>query len=191
MRKFALIAAFVAISIPAMALPTAPATPPLPVAAPATPTSLKPPSPATPAIGIAQTVVVTAPAKPLTAVAPAAPIDLNFAKADELQALTGIGPARAKAIVDGRPYGAPQDIVTKGIVPQSAFDAIKARISVATVNINTATVAELVDRLPGIGDVRANAIVKKRPFKAADELVSKGIITQAIFDGLKGIATVR
>jgi len=33
----------------------------------------------------------------------------------------------------------------------------------------------------GIGDARAPAIVKGRPYKAPEELVKKGILTQAVF----------
>ncbi len=46
-------------------------------------------------------------------------IDINSASRDELEALTGIGPARAEAIVKGRPYKGKDELHRKGIVPES------------------------------------------------------------------------
>ena len=55
-------------------------------------------------------------------------IDINSATVDELQGLSGIGPALSKKIVDGRPYRAKSDLVTKKIIPQSTYDKIKDQI---------------------------------------------------------------
>jgi DNA uptake protein ComE-like DNA-binding protein len=55
-------------------------------------------------------------------------IDINRAKAEELMTLRGIGEARAKAIVKGRPYARKDEIVQKKIVPQSVYDDIKEQI---------------------------------------------------------------
>jgi competence protein ComEA len=52
------------------------------------------------------------------------------------------------------------------------------------IDINTASAKEL-QSLKGIGDARATAIVKGRPYKGKDELVQKGVIPQAIYDGIK------
>jgi DNA uptake protein ComE-like DNA-binding protein len=48
------------------------------------------------------------------------------------------------------------------------------------VDLNTATREQLV-ALPGIGESYADAIIKARPFKSKDELVSKKVITQATY----------
>ena len=56
------------------------------------------------------------------------PIDINRATAEELMALKGIGEARAKAIIKGRPYARKDDLVRKKVVPQSIYDEIKDRI---------------------------------------------------------------
>src|ERR1700686_1401136 len=59
-------------------------------------------------------------------------------------------------------------------------DAKKA----APMDINTAAPKELAT-LPGIGDARAAAIVKGRPYKGKDDLVQKKILTQGVYDGIK------
>ena len=55
-------------------------------------------------------------------------IDINRATAEELMTLKGIGEARAKAIIKGRPYARKDDLVRKKIVPQSIYDEIKDKI---------------------------------------------------------------
>jgi competence protein ComEA len=54
----------------------------------------------------------------------------------------------------------------------------------ALVDINSATKAEL-DALPGIGSARADAIIKGRPYRGKDELLSKKIIPSNAYDGIK------
>ena len=78
----------------------------------------------------------TAPAaKPAPAPAPAAApaakvelLDINSATADQLDALKGIGKARAEAIIKGRPYKGKDDLVQKGIIPQNVYNDIKDKI---------------------------------------------------------------
>lgn len=94
---------------------------------------------------LAQTPAPSAPTKPAP-MAPAAPT----------------APAKPSAPVAGSPNAA------KG----------------ALIDLNSATAAEL-DALPGIGAARAAAIVKGRPYKGKDELVSKKVLSQSVYDGIK------
>jgi DNA uptake protein ComE-like DNA-binding protein len=55
-------------------------------------------------------------------------IDINRAKAEELMKLDGIGDARAKAIIKGRPYKGKDDLVAKNIIPQAVYDKISDQI---------------------------------------------------------------
>ena len=55
-------------------------------------------------------------------------IDINRAKADQLMKLDGIGEARAKAIIKGRPYKGKDELVEKNIIPQAVYDKVKDQI---------------------------------------------------------------
>ena len=86
-----------------------------PVAAPA----VKPPAVTAPTI--------TAPAAETRAMKPAVQpvVDINTADKATLEKLKGIGPARADAIIKGRPYKGKDELVEKKILPQSVYDGLK------------------------------------------------------------------
>lgn len=96
---------------------------------------------ATPVLAQApQTPAPAAPSAPMKPTAPSAPvagspnaaktalIDINSATSAELDALPGIGAARAAAIIKGRPYRGKDELLSKKIIPQNAYDGIKDKI---------------------------------------------------------------
>ncbi len=59
----------------------------------------------------------------------------------------------------------------------------------APININTATQAQL-DTIPQIGDKRAASIIKNRPYRTLDELVSKKALPDGVFQKIKSFITI-
>lgn len=62
--------------------------------------------------------------------APDAKIDINRADKATLEKLPGIGPGKAKAIIDGRPYKTIEDVMRVSDIKKQTFDAIKDYIVV-------------------------------------------------------------
>jgi len=52
------------------------------------------------------------------------------------------------------------------------------------IDVNRASADDLM-KLKGIGETRAKAIIKGRPYKGKDELVDKKIVPQAVYDKIK------
>ena len=55
-------------------------------------------------------------------------IDINTASEKELASLNGIGEARAKAIVKGRPYRGKNELKDKKIIPENVYNDIQDKI---------------------------------------------------------------
>ena len=73
----------------------------------------------------------------------------------------------------------------KMAAPAAAAAHTKAKAA-APMDINTATAKQLAS-LPKIGDVRAAAIIKGRPYKAKDELVDKKILSDDVYAAVKDL----
>jgi competence protein ComEA len=146
-------------------------------------------------------------------------VNLNTADAAALEALPGIGAATAKAIIAARPIksfneldkirglgknriDALRDLVTTGdepapvaaktAAPKTA--AAKSTASTKTaagqkVDINTAAKEDL-DALPGIGPVKAQAIIEARPFKSIEDVMKVKGIKEGEFSKIKDLITV-
>lgn len=70
------------------------------------------------------------PNSPNLANKPNSKVNINTASVAELDALVGIGEARAKAIIANRPYGSTEELVSNAKIPQSVYEKIKDSISV-------------------------------------------------------------
>jgi competence protein ComEA len=104
-------------------------------------------------------------------------ININTAAYDEFLKLPGIGPTKAKAIIDYREkignFNSIEDIMNVSGIGESTFSKIKDRIKVdeevktteeniiKKININKANLNEL-ETLPGIGPTKAKAIIDYR-----------------------------
>ncbi|HZP98698.1 MAG TPA: helix-hairpin-helix domain-containing protein [Reyranella sp.] len=60
----------------------------------------------------------------------------------------------------------------------------------AGIDLNSASRDELMT-LDGIGEVKADAIIRARPFRAKTELVERHIVPEALYDKINGRVTVR
>jgi competence protein ComEA len=136
------------------ATPTKPASPaaasketvketPPKAAPPPTTTKAVAPPPVTPAKAPAEAAKVPAekvksstkaPAKEKAAapakLAPGQKVNINSATKEELEALPEVGPVKAQAIIDGRPYKAPEDVMKVKGIKEGTFNKIKDYITV-------------------------------------------------------------
>jgi DNA uptake protein ComE-like DNA-binding protein len=69
-------------------------------------------------------------------------------------------------------------------LPAITMFAAPAMAEAGLIDINHATKDQL-DKLPGIGAARADAIIKGRPYKGKDDLVNKNIIPESVYNGIK------
>jgi competence protein ComEA len=100
--------------------------------------------------------------------------------------LTALGVAALLALPVAAQTASPSTSTSR---PPAAAPSSTNRMGAATstqqqVDINSATSAEL-DKLPGIGPARAQAIIANRPYKGKDELAQRKIVPQNVYDQIK------
>ena len=68
--------------------------------------------------------------------------------------------------------------------------AIAAEAKKEPMDINSASEKDLAT-LPKIGEARAKAIIKGRPYNGKDDLINKKIISQDAYDAIKGLVIAK
>ena len=112
------------VSQPKAVKPSVPLSKAAPV--PAAPAATKPSKSESPA----QKIPLGMEKKAMPKAVPGGKVNINTASKEMLEALPGIGPAKAQAIIEGRPYGTPEDIMKVKGIKQGTFDKIKDQITV-------------------------------------------------------------
>ncbi|TGD95514.1 ComEA family DNA-binding protein [Methylobacterium nonmethylotrophicum] len=108
-------------------------------------------------------------------------------------ALVGAGPALAQTPAPATPATRPAPTAPAPAAPAPAApaatkapEAPKAApaAKAALIDLNSATKEEL-ETLSGIGAARSEAIIKGRPYRGKDELLSKKIVPSNVYEGIK------
>jgi competence protein ComEA len=100
----------------------------LPAAAQTTQSTPAKPSPAMPMTPKATQMTPAARTPATSSASSSSLVDINSATADQLDALPGVGKARADAIIKNRPYSGKDDLANRHIVPQNVYNGIKDKI---------------------------------------------------------------
>ncbi|MDO8651632.1 MAG: helix-hairpin-helix domain-containing protein [Undibacterium sp.] len=84
----------------------------------------------------------------------------------------------------------PKKATTPVAAVSASASAMASSEKAVLLDLNSATKKELAE-LPKIGDARSAAIIKGRPYKGKDELVSKKILTEDVYNGIKELVIAK
>lgn len=84
----------------------------------------------------------------------------------------------AEKLIDGQKIYIPEKTVSSGEY------LVSGGIKNNKINVNKASASELME-LSGIGEVRAQAIIDGRPYRAIEDLVARKIIPASVFEKIK------
>ncbi len=119
-----------------------------------------------------------------------------FKSVDDLKSVKGIGGAKFKKLqplVEVSGDTAPTAAAPVNAATHSTANATSTGTTRTTrselaanekINLNTASKADL-ERLPGIGEKKADAIIQARPFKAPEDILKVKGIKQGIYNKIK------
>ena len=100
------------------------------------------------------------------------------------------GAAHAKAEPKKASMSASASAKASASASAAAATPVAPAEKAALIDINSASKKELSE-LPKIGEARSNAIIKGRPYNGKDELVTKKILTQGVYDGIKDLVIAK
>jgi len=107
-------------------------------------------------------------------------INLNVAVLEEVQALPGMTPELAQALLKQRPYQQADDLLKVAGMTQAKLDDFKTLVEVQKLNLNTANIKEL-KAIPDVTPEMAEAIVNACPYTSVEELLKvKGMTEDQI-----------
>ncbi len=133
-------------------------------------------------------------------------VNINTASKAELETLPGVGSKVADEIIAGRPFKSVEDLTEVKGIGDAKFAKLKPLVTIESsraaarvradraevsdlargevININRASKEDL-EKLPGIGPQRAEAIIEGRPYRSPEDVMKVKGIKEGIYSKIK------
>lgn len=95
---------------------------------------------------------------------------------------------RAAKLTDGQKIFIPDKTQNSNVIAQNQNLNLKTETN-GLININSATSSDL-DKLPGIGPVTAQKIIDNRPYSGVEELITRKILKQKVYEDIKNKVSI-